>query len=199
MKELVCVCSFTVAMCKSPLRKCFPTRIRLTLQMAPTEEQSKPKFYWVFSLCFKRCPYRPPDMFSDHQSIKVMAKKKAPVTQLNTEYEVMRNNVCKNKTSYLHLHKNTIQYWWTYAVVLLISWTLCSGSMVSGQRRMQGANTMASALADILLVSSCKAILKHTTVQSCYCTPNVRLRQPFPTRTTRQDGVWLRQIIHRVW
>lgn len=32
--------------------------------------------------------------------------------------------------------------------------------MVSGQRRMQGANTMAKALADIRLVFSCRAILK---------------------------------------
>lgn len=50
--------------------------------------------------------------------------------------------------------------WWdTYAVVLLMSCTLCSGSMVSGQRRMQGAKTMASALADMRLVSSCSTIL----------------------------------------
>lgn len=50
----------------------------------------------------------------------------------------------------------------THAVVLLMSWTLCSGSVVSGQRRTQGAKTMARALADILFVSSCSAILKHT-------------------------------------
>lgn len=42
-----------------------------------------------------------------------------------------------------------------------MSCTLCSGSMVSGQRRMQGANTMAKALADIRLVSSCRAILRN--------------------------------------
>ena len=50
---------------------------------------------------------------------------------------------------------------WPYVVVLLMSCTLCSGSMVSGQRRMQGANTMAKALADIRLVSSCRAILRN--------------------------------------
>lgn len=54
----------------------------------------------------------------------------------------------------------------TYAVVLLMSWTLCSGSMVSGQRRMQGAKTMARALTDILLVSSCREILQHNTVKT---------------------------------
>lgn len=48
----------------------------------------------------------------------------------------------------------------SYAVVLLMSWTLCRGSMESGQRRMHGANTIASALADIRFVSSCKAILE---------------------------------------
>lgn len=48
----------------------------------------------------------------------------------------------------------------SYVVVLLMSWTLCSGSVVSGQRRMQGANTMAKALADMRLVSSWRAILK---------------------------------------
>lgn len=47
----------------------------------------------------------------------------------------------------------------SYAVVLLMSWTLCSGSMVSGQRRIQGAKTIANALADIRFVSSCRAIL----------------------------------------
>ena len=55
----------------------------------------------------------------------------------------------------------------SHAVVLLMSWTLCRGSVVSGQRKMQGANTMARALADILLVSSCKVILHaHTHVHA---------------------------------
>ncbi len=49
---------------------------------------------------------------------------------------------------------------YSYAVVLLMSCTLCSGSMVSGQRRIQGAKTIAKALADIRFVSSCRAILK---------------------------------------
>lgn len=52
----------------------------------------------------------------------------------------------------------------TYAVVLPMSCTLSSGSIVSWQRRMQGAKTMARALADILLVSSCRAILRHDEV-----------------------------------
>jgi len=55
----------------------------------------------------------------------------------------------------------------SYAVVLLMSWTLCSGSMVSGQRRIQGAKTIAKALADIRFVSSCKAILKAEIIVLC--------------------------------
>lgn len=47
----------------------------------------------------------------------------------------------------------------SYAVVLLMSWTLCRGSMESGQRRMHGAKTIAKAFADIRFVSSCRAIL----------------------------------------
>lgn len=57
-----------------------------------------------------------------------------------------------------------IQGLFSYAVVLLMSCTLCSGSMVSGHRRIHGAKTMAKALADIRLVSSCKAILQTTTL-----------------------------------
>lgn len=74
-------------------------------------------------------------------------------------------------------------------MVLLMSWTLCSGSMVSGQRRMQGANTMARALADILLVSSCSAILRHNTIYNPV-NPDAdlyRVRHPSPPNT-RQDS-----------
>lgn len=53
----------------------------------------------------------------------------------------------------------------SYVVVLLMSWTLCSGSVVSGQRRIQGAKTMAKALADIRLVSSWRAILTKTGIK----------------------------------
>lgn len=64
------------------------------------------------------------------------------------------HHICKPKVR----ASETVQAM-SYAVVLLMSWTLCKGSMVSGQRRMQGAKTIAKALADIRLVSSCKAIL----------------------------------------
>lgn len=66
-------------------------------------------------------------------------------------------------TSALTPGRECIRCTWSvcpYAVVLPMSWTLCIGSMVSGQRRMQGANTIAKALADMRFVSSCKAILK---------------------------------------
>lgn len=70
-----------------------------------------------------------------------------------------------------------LQRWgaWPYVVVLLMSCTLCSGSVVSGQRRMQGANTMAKALADIRLVSSCRAILRNK-------------KTPSETRIKREGG-----------
>lgn len=62
------------------------------------------------------------------------------------------------------------QHLCSYAVVLLMSWTLCSGSIVSGHRRIQGAKTIAKALADIRLVSSCKAILKaEFIIGTAYC------------------------------
>lgn len=52
----------------------------------------------------------------------------------------------------------------SYAVVLLMSRTLCRGSMVSGQRSMQGANTMARALADMRFVSSWNKILNPKSI-----------------------------------
>lgn len=52
----------------------------------------------------------------------------------------------------------------SYAVVLPMSRTLCNGSVVSGQRSMQGANTMASAFADMRFVSSWNEILKQTDI-----------------------------------
>lgn len=59
----------------------------------------------------------------------------------------------------MHTHINT--KWPSYAVVLLMSCTLCRGSMLSGHRRIQGANTIARALALIRFVSSCNEILKN--------------------------------------
>lgn len=76
-------------------------------------------------------------------------------------------NLCLFAASQYEELQRLMKSWQPYAVVLLMSWTLCSGSMVSGQRRMQGAKTMARALADILLVSSCSAILIHTKKQHC--------------------------------
>lgn len=67
-----------------------------------------------------------------------------------------------------------------------MSCTLCSGSMVSGQRRMQGAKTMARALADMRFVSSCSAILKGT-AGNCQCHKQTEhaAQSPTDTQTTK--------------
>lgn len=71
---------------------------------------------------------------------------------------------------------------WPYVVVLLMSCTLCSGSMVSGQRRMQGANTMAKALADIRLVFSCRAILRNRNKNKTKHPSEVRIKMEIVRR-----------------
>lgn len=108
--------------------------------------------------------------YSIHQSIKL--------TKIQLVSGLMHDEIKLN----LHLHSTflpapaawvckpltlteIIQGLFSYAVVLLMSCTLCSGSMVSGHRRIHGANTMAKALADMRLVSSCKAILKTPKLQ----------------------------------
>lgn len=73
----------------------------------------------------------------------------------------LRSSNNEDKTNILMNEALAVQRGRTYAVVLPMSCTLSSGSMVSWQRRMQGAKTMARALADILLVSSCRAILRY--------------------------------------